>query len=152
MPDEVLVDTNVLVYAFDPEDGVKQARAIEVLGYLVIGDLGYLSTQVLGEFFVVTTTKLRTPLPIAEAYGRLEDLALAWRVLPITPLIALEAARGVRDHRLPYWDALVWATARLNQIPTILSEDSALSARREPLEGVRCRNPFTPAFTLADLG
>jgi len=27
MPDEVPVDTNVLVYAFDPEHGVKQARA-----------------------------------------------------------------------------------------------------------------------------
>jgi len=55
----------------------------------VIGDLGYLSTQVLGEFFVVATTRLRTPLPVAEACGRLQDLALAWRVLPITPLVAL---------------------------------------------------------------
>ena len=69
--------------------------------------------------------------------------------LPITPLIVLEAARGVRDHRLNYWDAQVWATARLNQIPLVLSEDFKDGF---VLDGVRFVNPFARAFDLATFG
>ncbi len=58
-----------------------------------------------------------------DAYGQIVTLIRSFSALPITPLIVLEAARGVRDHRLNYWEAQVWATARLNQIPLALSED-----------------------------
>ena len=44
-------------------------------------------------------------------------------MIDLSPMIVLEAVRWVRDHRMAYWDAQVWATARLNQIPTVLSED-----------------------------
>jgi predicted nucleic acid-binding protein len=74
---------------------------------------------------------------------------MAWPILSIAPLVALEAARGVRDHRLPYWDAQLWATARLNQIPTVLTEDRDLAERS--IEGVRFVNPFSPSFTLTAL-
>jgi hypothetical protein len=35
----------------------------------------------------------------------------------------LEAARGVRTYKMSYWDAQIWASARLHQIPVIFSED-----------------------------
>lgn len=57
----------------------------------------------------------------------------------ITDLIVLEAARGVRDHATSFWDAQVWATAKLNQIPVVLSEDFASGS---VIEGVRFENPF----------
>jgi predicted nucleic acid-binding protein len=60
-------------------------------------------------------------------------------------MIVLEAARGVREHSLPYFDAQIWATARLNQVPIILSEDFASGTA---LEGVRFVNPFEPDFVL----
>jgi predicted nucleic acid-binding protein len=44
-------------------------------------------------------------------------------VLQINEIIILEAIRGARDHKFSYWDALVWATARLNQAGLIFSED-----------------------------
>jgi predicted nucleic acid-binding protein len=47
-----LVDTNVLVYAYDPIDGDKRERAIEVLESLGPHQLGSVSTQILGSFFV----------------------------------------------------------------------------------------------------
>jgi len=68
-------------------------------------------------------------------------------VLSVTPLIVLEAARGARDHGLNYWDAL-WATARLNQIPLILTEDFA---HGRVLEGVQFLDPFASSFELAAL-
>jgi len=59
----------------------------------------------------------------------------------------LTATRGVRDHVLSYYDAQIWATALLNQVPVIFSEDFNSGAT---LEGVRLINPFAAQFKLAD--
>jgi predicted nucleic acid-binding protein len=149
MPGEVLIDTNVVIYAYDPRDSRKQAVALSTLDVLARTGRGRLSTQVLGEFFVVATQKLDPPLTAAEGCEQVEALAMAWPVLPITPLVPMEAARGVRDHRLPYWNAQLWATARLNQLPIVLSEDADLADR--VIDGVQFVNPFSPTFTLARL-
>jgi predicted nucleic acid-binding protein len=69
-----------------------------------------------------------------------------WRVIDLTPIIVLEAARGVRDHQLSYYDAQIWAAARLNQAPVVFSEDFQ---HQQTLEGVRFINPFSPDFELA---
>jgi len=66
-------------------------------------------------------------------------------VLPLTEQVALEATRGVRDHHLSYYDAQIWAAARLNQIPVIFSEDFQDGVM---LEGIRFVNPFAPRFDL----
>jgi len=68
-------------------------------------------------------------------------------MLDHTPLIVLEAARGVRDYQFNYWDAQIWAAARLNQIDTILSEDFNTGAM---IEGVRFVNPFVKDFVQGD--
>ena len=66
-------------------------------------------------------------------------------VVNVTPTIVLEAVRGVIDHQLSFWDALIWATAKLNQIAVILSEDFRSGAS---LEGVRFVNPLSDDFDL----
>jgi len=60
-------------------------------------------------------------------------------VKEITPFVVLEAARGVRDYQFSYWDAQVWAVAKLNQIPVIYSEDFNVGAE---IEGIRFLNPL----------
>ena len=134
------IDTNVLVYAYDFSQPEKQASAVETLDDLYETQSGVLSTQVLSEFFVVVTRKLAAPLTVDEASERLENLASVWPVAVITPLVVIEAARGVRQHQLSYWDSLIWATARLNQIQVVLSEDFN---QGHSLEGVAFINPFT---------
>jgi predicted nucleic acid-binding protein len=62
-------------------------------------------------------------------------------------LLVLEATRGVQDHLLPYWDAQIWATARLNQIPIVFSEDFNAGA---VLGGVRFVNPFAGGFQIEE--
>ena len=62
-------------------------------------------------------------------------------------MIILEAARGVETHHLSFWDAQIWATARLNQIPIVFSEDFNTGAS---LEGVRFINPFATDFQISD--
>lgn len=64
MSGSILLDTNVLVYAYDCSEPIKQARAWSVLDPLAALGLGVVTTQVLGEFFVVVTRKLKAPLSV----------------------------------------------------------------------------------------
>ena len=82
-----------------------------------------LGVQALAEFFSVATRKLSPSLTPAEALDQVNLFIRLWPVFDLTPMIVLEAGRGVRDHKLPYYDAQVWATARLNQVPVVFSED-----------------------------
>lgn len=144
----VLVDTNILVYAHDPSDAPKQERAIEVLAGLHEARIGCFSAQNLSEFFWTTTRGRKPLLTAADAAAQVERLAASWPVLEVTAFVVLEAVSGVVAHRLSYWDASVWAAARLNQIPLVLSEDFSDGQR---LGGVRFVNPFGPTFDLRAL-
>jgi predicted nucleic acid-binding protein len=143
----VLIDTNVLIYASDPTEIVRQDHALHTLSYLETTRTGRLSAQCLAEFMHVTT---RSPRPLytrAEAVQQVEFLLRAYPVFDLTALIVLEAARGTRDHGLAYYDAQIWAAARLNQVTTIFSEDFNDG---QMLEGVRFVNPFAAGFRLED--
>jgi predicted nucleic acid-binding protein len=139
MTGNYLVDTNLLVYAYDRSEPEKQAKAAELLDDLATNGTGILSPQILSEFYAVVTRKLAAPLTPKEAYTSISNYIRSWNMVDLTSLIVLEAARGVRDHRLPYWDSLIWATAKMNQIPTVLSEDFS---HNSVLEGVRFFYPF----------
>ena len=143
----ILVDTNVLIYAHDPADPVKQPKAIQVLDHLHTHGIGRLTTQALGEFFAATTRGTRPLLTVAKASEQIDNLALSWILFDITPLVVIEAVRGVRVHKLSYGDAQFWATARLNQTPVIFTENFTVGGA---LEGVRFVNPFGADFVLTD--
>jgi predicted nucleic acid-binding protein len=145
MSDRVFLDTNVLVYAYDRSEPQKQQRALELLDRLVTTGTGVISTQVLAEFFVAATRKIAAPLSVDEGYARIRNYLQVWTVLDVTPFIVLEAARGLRDHQLSFWDAQIWATARMNQIPLVFSE--AFGSPRV-IEGVRFVNPLAADFEM----
>lgn len=141
----ILVDTNLLVYLYDHRDGGRQERAQAVLGRLQESGSGRLSVQSLAEFFSVTTRKLIPALTAAEALQQIDAFGRIWPVLDLTLMIALEAGRGVVEHQFSYYDAQIWATARLNQVPVIFSEDFRDGT---VVEGVRFVNPFAAAFEI----
>jgi predicted nucleic acid-binding protein len=141
----ILIDTNVLIYVFDQRDQAKQDRAIQVLQHLQLTSSGRLSVQCLAEFCSVATRKLNPLLTHSEAAAQVERFVRAFPVLDLTPMIVIEAARGMRDHSLAYYDAQIWAAARLNQISLIFSEDFNVGST---LEGVSFVNPFASDFVL----
>lgn len=145
MADKIMVDTNVLLYAYDRGEPMKQPQALAVLDRLTTLHLGILTPQVLTEFFVNATRKLEPPLTVEEAYERIENYLLAWEILDLTGSIVLEAVRGVRTYKMAYWDAQIWASARLHQVNVIFSEDFNTGA---VIEGVRFVNPFARGFDL----
>jgi len=145
MADKILVDTNVLLYAYDQGEPVKQSQAAAVLDRLASMRLGVLTPQVLAEFFVHATRKLQRPLTVEQAYDRIQNYLLSWEILDLSGSIILEAVRGVRTYQMAYWDAQIWASARLHQIPLIFTEDFNVGA---VIEGVRFVNPFEEDFNL----
>jgi predicted nucleic acid-binding protein len=145
MSGRILLDTNTLVYLYDPLDATKQDRAIETVNKLVRTTRAVISTQVLGEFFAATTRARRPILSPAEAIASMRNYLAVCEVLDVTQFITLEALRGVETYSFGFWDAQIWATARLNQISEIYSEDFNVGA---VIEGVRFTNPLTEDFRI----
>ncbi len=140
-----LVDTNILVYAHDRSHPRKQEQALELLDHLTQSGSMFLSVQSLAEFFWASTRHMNPPLTMTNAIHQVERFIRSWPILDLSALIVLEATRGVKTYRFSYWDAQIWASARLNQIMNILSEDFS---HNQIIEGVRFQNPFHPTFNL----
>ncbi len=143
------VDSNILIYAYDTCALDKQRADLRTLDRLATSGTGVISTQVLAEFFVTVTNErnFSNALSAVEAGNRIQNYILAWEVVEVTGMIVLEAIRGVRDYQFSFWDAQIWATAKLNQIPIIYSEDFNVGAA---IEGVRFVNPLEGSKELND--
>lgn len=146
---QTLIDTNVLVYAYDRSEPHKQRQALDVLDRLVSTGQGVLTTQVLNEFCAVALRKLTAVLPPEQVEARVTHYAQIFTVLPVTVPVIQMGLRGVREHSLSFWDAQIWAAARLHGLSLILSEDFNPGA---VIEGVRFANPFAAGLDWVTLG
>lgn len=140
---DILVDTNVLVYALDPRDRRKQDQAREILAKLVPNKRAVLSVQSLNEFFRSVRWRLQEPLSPAVALSEVARLSITYDILNLTPRIALTGCLASNQFQMSIWDALIWASAKLNEVPIILTEDAE---HNRNLEGVTYLNPFHPDF------
>ena len=132
----VFVDTNILVYAFDPSQGDKHRLAASICRELLEQDRICLSTQILQELYVTLTRKADIPVEIALPV--IDDLS-NWLVFTVDYRAIRDAAVIGRDHRLSFWDALLIAAARRLGAPLLLTEDLNDG---QTIAGVEVRNPF----------
>ena len=132
-------DSNILVYAADPAAGERRVRSADLLARAMRRQVCTQALQSLCEFFSVITRK--SGVDAAEA----AELVAAWAAAMTVEQAQqedLEAAmRAVRDHRLSFWDAMLWATVRRAGVRVLLSEDFQDG---RTLEGVRFVDPFAP--------
>ena len=122
MTGRTLIDTNILVYAYDSRDLQKQERAQAILRTGIETETAVLSAQVLSEFFTVVTRRIPNPLSIQEA----EDVLNLMSVLPVieVDLPLVRRAVGIhRDYGITYWDSLIVAGAERAECIQIFSED-----------------------------
>jgi predicted nucleic acid-binding protein len=139
MSARTFVDTNVLIYAHDVDAGRKHEVAQAVLRDLWNERAGVVSTQVLQEFYVNATRKIRKPLAKSQARDVIETYA-AWCVDGITPS-DIRAAFQIEDRaRIGFWDALIIAVAARSGAHRLLSEDLHSG---HIVAGVTIHNPFT---------
>ncbi len=139
------LDTNVLIYAYDATHPGKQTRAKDVLAALAGTQAAAVSTQVLAEMFYTLTRKFAALISPDEAVVQLFHHVQTWQVIDVSALVVMEAAQAVARHKLSFWDAQIWAAAKLNNIPIILSEDFNTGST---LQGVRFVNPFASGFRI----
>ena len=134
---ECFLDTNILVYAASaaPEDAGKQGVALELVRNENFG----ISTQVLQEFYVTVTRKMRRPIEPPEALALLD----LYRSFPVAltdyPLIVSAIETSLR-YRISYWDGAIIAAAQALGAQLLFTEDLA---HGQQYGRVRVVNPFT---------
>lgn len=136
MTDRAFVDTNVFVYAVDDGEPEKRDRARE----LISGDERTLviSSQVIGEFYVVVTRKLASPLSASDAADRVSEL-LRLPVVPVDAELAGAAVATSSAEQLSYWDALIVEAAAVAGCDTLITEDLN---EGQAIRSVVVENPF----------
>ncbi|MGA9977518.1 MAG: PIN domain-containing protein [Candidatus Sulfotelmatobacter sp.] len=136
MPARSFFDTNVLIYADDKADPAKQQRALDLVAEHRRGRTGVVSLQVLQEYFVTLTRKLRVDARIAR---RKVELLAEFDVA--TPEVAdiLAAIDLHRLHGFSFWDALILRAAKQAGCSVLVSED--MQGAQE-IDGVRIEDPF----------
>ena len=123
-----LVDTNVLVYRFDPRDPAKQRVAQALLRDGVADDTVVLAHQCVVEFFAAVIRPRddlggAPLLPADEARLEVESLLAQFRILYPSRDVVLTALRGTATYGLSWFDAHLWAYAEVYGLPEIVSED-----------------------------
>ncbi len=129
-------DTNILIYADDKAAPAKQRRALDLVAEHRRAGTGVVSLQILQEYFVTITRKLRVDQRIARRKVEL----LAEFDVATTDVIDILAAIDLHFlHGFSFWDALVLRAAKQSGCSVLLTED--MQETRE-IDGVRVVNPF----------
>ncbi len=137
-----LVDTNILIYRYDPRYPDKQQKADSLLRSGVPQDSICLPHQALVEFVAVVTRplpKIGPLLPAHEARLEVEAMLNQFVILYPNAEVVRIALRGAAMYQLSWFDAHLWAYAEFYGLPELLSEDFA---HGRIYGTVRAVNPF----------
>jgi len=137
-----LIDTNIMVYRFDPRSPDKQRIAESLLRQGIEHDDIRVPHQAIIEFVAATTRPLgKGPSLLAreDALREAEEFLMQFSVLYPTDGVVRTALRGAPAYRLSWFDAHLWAYAEYYGLAELISEDF----QHDRLYGsVRVRNPF----------
>lgn len=142
MSAKIFVDTNILVYCRDASEPEKQQQALAWMTGLWETGQGRLSFQVLQEFYVTVTQKLKPGLLVGLAQADVRAL-LAWRPLSTTARVMENAWFIQERYGLGWWDALIAAAAQISDCRYLLTEDLQESLLVGQVEVI---NPFRSRF------
>jgi predicted nucleic acid-binding protein len=140
---KTFVDTNVLLYAYDNEQGAKGLQARSIVADLWRSGEGIVSIQVLQEFHVNLLRKRGTNLSRIRLRGVIRRYA-QWVPRATTTDDVLDAIDLEQRHTLSFWDALVVITAARSGAERLLTEDMQ---HGRTIAGVRIVNPFVDMLT-----
>jgi predicted nucleic acid-binding protein len=142
MSELTFVDTNILVYVRDADQVQKQEIAARCLQRLWQDRAGRLSVQVLSEYYVRLTQKLKPGLDADDAWDDVQAL-MSWAPQPINCEVLNRAREIERRYRTSWWDATIVAAAQSQSCAVLLSEDFQHGM---VFGQVTVRNPFAPAI------
>lgn len=136
MSDKAFIDTNILVYTVDGRFPEKRKMALDLITHLQANKNLVISTQVLQEFYNVTTHKLK--LDPVEMQNTVTNLSKLPVVLTDISLIQ----QGIKvsiHHKLRLWDALMIVAGYRADCKIMYSEDLT---HGQVIQGIHILNPF----------
>ena len=142
MSELTFVDTNILVYARDLYQPDKQETAARCLQRLWQDRTGRLSVQVLSEYYVTLTQKLKPGLEADDAWDDMQAL-MSWAPQAIDAQLLNRAREIERRYRTSWWDATIVAAAQAQSCTVLLSEDFQHGM---VFGQVTVRDPFAPGI------
>jgi len=133
---KTFIDTNILVYSLDQADPQKQIKARTLLKTARTSRTGVLSTQVLQEFYVVATGKLKVEPTLAKKITR----SMAnFTTVTVDFLLIEQAMEICQSDNLSFWDALIVSAASSAGCQAIWTEDLN---HNQAVRGIEIVNPF----------
>jgi len=140
MKDRVFFDSNIIIYLFDKSEKDKY----ELVKYLFYKNLqeniSYISTQVINEFIVIASQKIKSPLSLEEIKKRIDFLNTVLNINIIGLNTCYKAVDLRLRHKYSYWDSLIIASALENDCSILYTEDLQ---HEQMIEGkLKIINPF----------
>ncbi|MBI2076645.1 MAG: PIN domain-containing protein [Candidatus Aenigmarchaeota archaeon] len=128
MEDEsAILDTNILVYAYDTFDKRKHEKCKPLVEAAFKGDGRFaVSNQILSELFFVLTQKLKKPFSLEDAEAIVSGIidSANWIKINYDHETVKKAIAIAKSSKMPIWDSLIIATALENGITKIYTENT----------------------------
>jgi len=133
---KIFIDTNILVYTLDKKDADRHLRSRLILKRIIDVHQAVISTQVIKEFFVVATTKLKCdPVILKNIIHNFHNMEVVNNDLEL-----IEQAIDISViSRISFWDSLIVAAAEKANCQFLFSEDVNPG---QTYRGVIVVNPF----------
>ncbi len=142
MQENKLLDSNILVYAFDKNEKQKH----EIAKALLDRCLGkqenfFISIQNISEFYNVVTQNIEKPLSKTEAREICQEIIQFNGFVKLVPTVTtlLEAMKLNETYGIHYWDAILASIMRENAINSIYTENVDDFKK---IPGLKIINPF----------
>ena len=134
-----LVDTNILVYAYDKDAGYKNTKAAQLVGNVFKGEKNlYISNQNLAELFKILVVEKNIPVEEAKELVLGFFFSKNWLKITYKPETIIGAMQ-IYNHGFHFWDCLLAATAMENFVTTIYTENIK---DFQKIPGIKAINPL----------
>ncbi len=141
MAEDRLLDTNVLVYAYDASETRRREIAKGLVDDVWSAGGGVVTLQNLSEFFFAVTRKVQKPVPVVDAKTIVSDILRSsrWVVIDRNAGTVVKAMDIVETTRAPFWDVLIGACMLEHGIKVIVTENEK---DFKGIPGITVVNPF----------
>lgn len=139
MSDKYFIDTNIIVYSFDPNDQRKQNLARALIQNALKDQTGCISSQVIQEFLNVSTRKFNPPLSHQDSLRYL-NVVLAPLCEVFTSLDLLRRTIEISGRwQYSLYDSMIITAALQVNCAVLYSEDLQ---HGQQIESLTIVNPF----------
>jgi predicted nucleic acid-binding protein len=133
------LDTNIFVYSFDRNSPVKAREATRLIRSALGTGKGVVSYQVVQEFMNVALRRFTAPMSFGEAREYFTTVLRPLFAVHSSQGLYMQALRLCEEHRLPWYDSLIVASAIEGQCELLYSEDLQ---HNRTFGALRIQNPF----------